>query len=304
MSDPPTAVVRAQVYTGSIPEVNHTLNVVGNVNEAGVIITETTFGGRSDLAGGGIMSYGDLIFTTLQRAHTAREAIATMDALCTAYGYFSNGESFGVGDGSEVWLLELVGKGKYGKGCVWVASKVPDGYVTATANQARTETFNQNDPDNVLFAADVVTFAQSIGAYPPTAPASNFSFRDAYDPISFGGARFAEARVWALLNPVCGGCLDGHLDYAQGYNLSNSMPLMVKAAAKLTLNDTYKAMRSHFEGTWFDNTGGACDTWRGSSCQATCIARDVPYPPTLLAPQTCAPKSVRALVTPRTASAR
>lgn len=47
--------------------------------------TETTFGGRGDLAGqgtGAIMSYGDLIFTTLTRARTAREAIEVMDQLC------------------------------------------------------------------------------------------------------------------------------------------------------------------------------------------------------------------------------
>ena len=30
--------------------------------------------------------------------------------LCQAHGYFSSGESFGVGDATEVWLLELIGK--------------------------------------------------------------------------------------------------------------------------------------------------------------------------------------------------
>ena len=71
-----------QYFCGRIPEVAHTYNVVGNVNEMGVIITETTFGGRGDLNGhgtGAIMSYGDLIWTTLSRAATAREAIAIMD---------------------------------------------------------------------------------------------------------------------------------------------------------------------------------------------------------------------------------
>lgn len=166
-----------------------------------------------------------------------------------AYGYESNGESFGVGDSSEVWLVELVGKGKYGKGAVWVASRVPDGYVTATANQARTRTFKQvrphahwlvlevcchripasgvqDDPDNVLFSADLIPFARSIGAFNGSSDA-DFDFQAAFDPISFGGARTCEARVWNVLNPACGGCLDGHLDYAQGYNLSNPMPLFV-----------------------------------------------------------------------------
>ena len=64
-------------------------------------------------------------------------------------------------------------------------------------------------------AAPSTATPQSIGAYPAGAPASAFNFREAYDPISFSGARFAEARVWSLLNPACGGCLDTHLDFAQ-----------------------------------------------------------------------------------------
>lgn len=245
-----------QFYTGMIDEVNHTYNVVGNVNEMGVIITETTFGGRSDLNGhgtGAIMSYGDLMWTTLSRASSAAEAITIMDFLVTTYGYESMGESFAIGDANEVWLMELIGKGKYGQGAVWVASKVPEGFVGSTANQARTTTFNQNDQDNVRFSKDVIEFARQIGAYNGTDSA--FNFREAYDPITFSGARFGEARVFNLLNPACGGCLDSHLDYAQGYNLNNSMPLFVPVTKKLTLNDTIALMRTHFENSWFDNTG-------------------------------------------------
>jgi hypothetical protein len=199
------------------------------------------------------MDYGDLIWTTLSRARSAREAIKIMDELTQAYGYASSGESFGVGDSEEVWLLEMMSKGKYAKGSVWVASRVPEGYVGAAANQARTTTFVQNDPETVRYSADVISFARSIGAYNGTD--ADFNFRQAYDPISFIGARICEARVWNLLNPACGGCLDGYLDYAQGYNLTNVMPLFVPVARKLALEDTVTLMRTHFEGTWFDNTG-------------------------------------------------
>jgi hypothetical protein len=44
---------------------------------------------------------------------------------------------------------------------------------------------------------------------------SSLSAQAAYDPISFTSARFCEARVWNLLNPACGGCLEAHLDFAQ-----------------------------------------------------------------------------------------
>ena len=200
-------------------------------------------------------SYGELIWITLQRARTAREALGVMDALCTAYGYESSGESFGVADGDEVWLLELIGKGKYGRGAVWVASRVPDGYVGATSNQARTTTFNQSDPANVLFSADVISFARSIGAYPAGAPDADFNFREAYDPITFSGARFGEARVFNMFNLACDGCVEPYLDFARGWNLSVSMPLFVPVAAKLSLDDVMSIMRTHFDNTWFDNRG-------------------------------------------------
>ena len=235
---------------------NHTYNVVGNINEHGLIITETTFGGRGDLNGAGtgaIISYGELIWITLQRARTAREAIATMDALCAAYGYESSGESFGVADGDEAWLLELVGKGKHGKGAVWVASRVPEGFIGATSNQARTTTFNQSDPENVLFSPDVISFARSIGAY--VGADADFNFREAYDPITFSGARFGEARVYNIFNEACDGCVEDHLDFARGWNLSVSMPLFVPVAAKLSLDAVMQIMRTHFESSWFENRG-------------------------------------------------
>ena len=80
---------------------------------------------------------GQLIWVTLQRAKTAREAITTIDHLMQTYGYASSGESFSIADPKEVWLMEMIGKGKYGQGGVWVATQVPSGHVCAHANQAR-----------------------------------------------------------------------------------------------------------------------------------------------------------------------
>eukprot|EP00658_Telonema_sp_P-2_P081495 TRINITY_DN8368_c0_g2_i1.p1 TRINITY_DN8368_c0_g2~~TRINITY_DN8368_c0_g2_i1.p1 ORF type:complete len:591 (+),score=127.92 TRINITY_DN8368_c0_g2_i1:117-1889(+) len=248
----------SSMYLGNISEASHTWNVVGNANEWGVVIGETTFGGLPALDGAGtgaILDYGSLIWVTLQRAKTAREAIKIMDELVQEYGYASDGESFSVADGSEVWLMELIGKGKI-KGAVWVASKVPNGMIGATANQARTRTFVQDDPENVLYAHDVVTFAQSQGLYPTTADPKLFSFSDVYDPVSFTGARLAEARVWVLFTLATKpGTMDRYLDYAQGRNLTNRMPLFVQTMRPLSVNDTMNMMRTHFEGTWFDNTG-------------------------------------------------
>lgn len=246
-------------YLGEIPEVAETYNVVGNVNEHGLIIGETTFGGLADLDGhdtaNNTIDYGSLIWITLQRAKTAREAIATMDHLTQTYGYSSDGESFSIADGNEAWLMEMMSKGRHGKGSVWVASRIPEGYIGSHANQARTRTFSRTDPENVQFSADVVTFAQSIGLYPKDAKPEDFSFSDIYDPIVFGSARLGEARVWNIYELAAPGSMDDYLDYAQGYNLTNRMPLFIKPAKKLSALDVMTLMRSHGEGTWFDNTG-------------------------------------------------
>eukprot|EP00740_Mantoniella_antarctica_P004831 CAMPEP_0181358498 /NCGR_PEP_ID=MMETSP1106-20121128/5548_1 /TAXON_ID=81844 /ORGANISM="Mantoniella antarctica, Strain SL-175" /LENGTH=678 /DNA_ID=CAMNT_0023471475 /DNA_START=382 /DNA_END=2418 /DNA_ORIENTATION=+ len=219
------------VFLGTIPEAAQTLNVIGNANEAGVVIGETTFGGLPSLdsrGSGGVMDYGSLIWIALQRARTCRAAIHVIDRLVQRHGYASDGESFSCVDGKEAWLMELIGKGAHEKGAVWVASKVPDGAILAHANQARTTTFVRDDPDTVMFSPDVVSFARKIGRYPAAAPDAAFDFSAAYDPVTFSGARHGEARVWDIYRHVAGPeAMDKYIDYARGFNLTNRMPLFV-----------------------------------------------------------------------------
>ena len=73
---------------GEIPQVNETYNVVGNGNEHGLVIGESTFGGVQELLEtqpGAIIDYGSMIYLTLQRATTARTAIETMAELMGEY---------------------------------------------------------------------------------------------------------------------------------------------------------------------------------------------------------------------------
>ncbi|HRS54373.1 MAG TPA: C69 family dipeptidase, partial [Bacteroidales bacterium] len=213
-------------YLGKIKQARKTYSVVGNMNEFQVAIGETTFGGRNELINPeGILDYGSLIYVTLQRAKTAREAIKIMGELVAEYGYNSSGESFSISDPQEVWIMEMIGKGPGNKGAVWVAVKIPDGYVSAHANQARIRQFPLNDPQNCIYSIDVINFARSKGYF--KGKDEEFSFSDTYAPVDFSGARFCEARVWAMFNRVTSG-MDKYLDYAKGYNLSNRMPLYVK----------------------------------------------------------------------------
>ncbi len=124
-------------HLGQIAQVAQTYSVVGNMNEHQVAIGETTYGGRKGLVDPkGIVDYGSLMYLGLQRSKTAREAIKVMADLMAEYGYASSGESFSISDPNEVWIMEMIGKGPDNKGAVWVARRVPDGYICGHANQA------------------------------------------------------------------------------------------------------------------------------------------------------------------------
>ncbi|MBO7262870.1 MAG: C69 family dipeptidase [Alistipes sp.] len=239
-------------YIGQIAQAQTTYRTLGNSNEHSLFITETTFGGRPELENpnGGI-DYGSLIYITLQRAKTAREAIDIIVELANTYGYCSSGESFSIIDQNEAWIMELIGKGPDQKGIVWVALRIPDGYVSAHANQARITTFPWKDKENCLYAKDVAKFARENGWF--TGKDADFSFADAYAPLDFGAMRGCEARVWAFFRTVAAD-MDQYEDYAMGHNPANRMPLWVKPNAKVTVKTLMDCMRDHYEGTKMDMT--------------------------------------------------
>lgn len=261
-------------YLGQIPQVRHTYQTVGNMNEHQLIIGESTFGGRPELYDStGIMDYGSLIYVALQRARTAREAIDIIVDLANTYGYCSSGESFSIADKDEVWVMELIGKGfsasedgNARKGIVWVARRLPDGYICAHANQSRISTFPLDDPENCLYSPDVISFAREMGYF--DGRDEDFSFCDAYNPLNFGSMRGCEARAWAAFNILCDGQFTfedengnlvtrnsyDYIDYAMGYDASKRFPLFVRPERKLTVKDVADVMRDHFEGTPMDMT--------------------------------------------------
>ena len=254
-------------FLGYIPQVPRTYQRVGNMNEHQLIIAETTYGGRAELEDPkGIMDYGSLIYVALERAKTAREAIAVIADLANTYGYYSSGESFSIADTEEVWVMDLIGKGPDNKGIVWVARRVPDGYICSHANQARISTFPQDDPENCIFAPDVISFAREKGYF--TGEDKDFSFCDAYAPLDFSGMRACEARSWAAFNILCDGKFTfedengnivtkdayDYIDYAMGYDKSKRFPLFVKPSRKISVKDVADVMRDHYEGTPMDMT--------------------------------------------------
>ncbi len=272
-------------FLGQIPQAPVTYNVVGNMNEHQVAIGETTYGGRPELGSqpGAIMDYGSLIYIGLQRSTSAREAIKIITELMNEYGYASSGESFSVADKNEAWIFELIGKGEGQKGAVWVARRIPDGYVSAHANQARITTFPladgkksitfsqrskiMNPEVECIYSDDVISFAREKGWF--NGKDKDFSFSDVYAPVDFSGARFCEVRVWSFFKSV-NKDLEQYIDYASGRIehgetfadgtvnenefATNRMPLWVKPDHLIELHEMMNFMRDHLEGTELDMT--------------------------------------------------
>lgn len=238
-------------YLGEIPEAAHTYSTIGNMNEHGLTIAESTWGGREELAGSGLIDYGSLIYITLQRARTAREAVEVMTSLVRDFGYASEGESFSIADPSEVWVMEMIGKGKSDPGAVWVARRVPDGYISGHANHARIHKFPLNDAET-LYSPDVIDFARSQGYF--TGKDKDFDFSRAYAVTDAGALRGCDARVWAYFRKFAP---EGSVDKYLAWILEGKgepMPLWVKPARSLSSNDLKWMMRDHFEDTPLDMT--------------------------------------------------
>ena len=265
---------------GQIPQVPYTYQTVGFMNEHQLAIGESTFGGRSELLDTtGLMDYAALMFLATQRAKTAREAIKVIAELTKEHGYASSGESFSIGDPNEVWIMEMIGKGtdlqtdsetgqpvNKNKGAVWVAMRIPNGYVSAHANHARITEFPKedgersissknldkifNDNVEVVYANDVISFARQKGYF--EGDDNEFSFSDAYAPLDFGAARFCELRVWSMFNRVSDE-MDEYLAYATGEELdAERMPLFIKPNRKLTPQDLMSFKRDYLQGTDLD----------------------------------------------------
>ena len=238
---------------GFIPQPAHTYKVIGNMNEHQVTIGETTWGGREELWDTVGIDYGSLIYIALERSKTAREAIECMVSLVNEYGYASEGESFSIGDPNEIWIMDLIGRGKGQKGANWVAVRIPDEAISAHANQARITAIPQTktkltkeqkqlqkklgckisySPQGGLtgaagltversnstaveywYSSDLITFAREKGYF--TGEDKDFSFQAAYNPFDFSGLFVCEARVWSFFRHFSSD-MDKYFDYATG----------------------------------------------------------------------------------------
>lgn len=240
---------------GKISQVPHTYSVVKWMNQHQLAIGETTFGGREELHNqNGLLHYEDLMLFALQRAKTAREAIKIMIDLTEEYGYRGEGETFSIVGKKEAWLMEIIGKGPGVKGVIWVAVKVPDGYITCHANKARIGDFTKYSKDECMYSKDIKTFAIENGYFEPDSQ-STFRFCDVYCPPTPENKRYSASRVWSIYRRIAPSRIFTTY-YHRGIKGAKPYPLWIKPDKKLAVKDVMSLMRDHYEGTKFDMTRG------------------------------------------------
>jgi dipeptidase len=240
---------------GRIPQVPHTYAVVDLMNEHQLAISETTFSGREELQNpDGMLHYWDMMQLALQRVRTARDAVKVMTELVAEHGYRSTGESFSIADTEEAWILEMIGPGSGGQGALWVAVRVPDGYIACHANKARIGEFPLDDPENCLYSENVISFAVERGYYDPKS-GEPFRYCEAYCPATPRNQRYADARVWSIFRRAAPS-LNLSPDYHRAVDGEKPYPLWIEPDEKISLPDVFALMRDHYEGTDYDMTRG------------------------------------------------
>lgn len=241
-------------YRGEIPQASETFNVVGNMNEHQLVIGETTWGGHPELedtTGNSILDYGSLIYITLERCKTAREAIKTMTDLVAEYGYASTGETFSIADKNEAWVMEMIGKGTE-KGAVWIAVRIPDDAICAHANEPRIRKVNYKDKENVIYCKDLFTFAKKHGYF--KGKDEDFSFADAFKEHNSATRRSCDGRVWSFFRRFA--TPEEDKAWFEWVNADSDvpMPLYIIPDRKLSLKDMQERMRDHYEDSPYEMT--------------------------------------------------
>ena len=250
-------VVAGNPTGNKIPQVPHTYGyltsaIFGYMNDMQVGIGETTIGGRRELANtNGYFDITNLSMLAMERGATAREAILVMGTLAEKYGYSDGGEELSVADPYEAWIFEIIGPGPLWQvgdkepGAFWVAQRVPDGHVAASANHPVIDVINFNDPENFLFSPGIKEYAIAQGWWKADSK-EPLSWRENF--LAYSSPETCGRRIWRVMT-LCNPDLVGKID-------EKDLPFSVPVKNKLTLADIMRIKADHYEGTEFDLTKG------------------------------------------------
>ncbi len=174
-----------------------------------------------------------------ERARTAREAVEVAAELVSTYGYFSS-RSYQFIDKDEAWVFQVPTGNRY------VAKRVPDDHVYFIPNHFTIHEVDWTDTEhkNYYFSEDLAEYPIRRGWYTPAVPGdhSDFDFAAAYQDGKDKVHNMMRTRqAWPMLI---------------GERPEEWRPFSRKAPHKLSPEDLKRILRSHFEGTEDDYSGG------------------------------------------------
>ena len=210
------------------------------INDKGVVIVSNACMSREDkpsLVDGGIgMALRRIV---AEQAENAREAVEIAGQLVEKYGYYSSGRTYAFADAREGWLMHIV-KGKH-----WVAKRVPDDSVAIIPNYYTLDEIDLNDRNNYMGSKDIKEYAIKRGWYNKS-DEETFSFRKAYSDQKTLISERNTLRHWR------GFAMLSKLKVRPGTDLSFSFI----PAKKVKIQDIFKLLRDHYEGTAQDLSNG------------------------------------------------
>lgn len=257
------------VKIGEIPQVAETYGYfhVGYpaMNEHRVAIGETTIGQKEILktvpnAGKALLTIEQLEIFALQRAKTAREAIAVMGELSWKYGFMpscgTEGECLTVTDPDEAWIFHVYSTGfawtpESGRpGSVWVAQRVPDDEVVVVPNIGRIRFIDPKDTKNFMVSENYMQHAIDNGLYDPKS-GEPFDFQAAYTPAT-GNDDWALSSMWVRnrLYTIYKALAPSR--EWDPYAPVNAYPFSIKPEKKVSVRDVMGYIRSYHQGSEFD----------------------------------------------------
>lgn len=257
-NDPCTATKSEVTLVGQVPQAEETYTYFNIaypfMNEKGVVISEFTWSGRSEVGSPeGMMVIANLEMLGLQRAATARETIEVMGAMAEKYGYCDGGECLLVADQNEVWIFEVCGggplwtQGSEAPGAHWAARRVPDDQVFAGANRSRLGVIDFNDPDNYMWSTDITALPKQMGWWND---GEEFNFTKIFNPEPYGYEFYASRREWRVFSLLAPSQDFPVLDRQSHYDFT------IVPDELVSIQDIMDIYSDHLEGTEYDMTKG------------------------------------------------
>jgi len=251
---------------GQIPQVQHTFayfeQTYGSMNEHQVAIGESTcsgvFGTKAVGHGGkALLSIDTLSQLAMERATSARAAVALMGRLAEKYGFYGEGsfegsaESLMVTDPDEGYIFHIL-PDDTGTSAIWAAQRVPDDEVGVVANAFVIRELNMSDAATFLASDSAFAVARRKGWWSPVEGLLDFAAT--YSDGEYAHKYYTGRRVWGVYQRLAPS-LGLSPTYAE-YLRSRPYPVFAKPDAKVSVADLAAAMRSYYEGTAYDQTRG------------------------------------------------